>query len=125
VRYMLLIYQDEGHVWEEMDDDARRALTGEYLAIDDELREAGAFVYAEPLEQTASATTVRVRGSETLVTPGPVGETSEQLNGYYLIEADSERDALRWAARMPSARFGSIEVRPLYQIPADLSEEAA
>jgi hypothetical protein len=119
VQYMLLIYQDERRVWEEMTDDERRALTADYFALDDELAEAGAFVSAEPLAPTSSATTVRVRDGRSVVTPGPFAATSEQLNGYYLIEAGSEAEAIRWAERIPSARLGSVEVRPLYQIPDD------
>jgi hypothetical protein len=126
LRYMLLIYHDERQVREEMSEDERRAMTTEYFVMDERLREAGAFVHAEPLEPTASATTVRMRDGQSVVTRGPAVETAQQLNGYYLIEAASEEEARRWAERVPAARIGSVEVRPLCQVPAGVpGEEAA
>jgi hypothetical protein len=122
---MLLIYHDERQVREEMSEDERRAMTAEYFVMDERLREAGAFVHAEPLEPTASATTVRMRDGQSVVTRGPAVETAQQLNGYYLIEAASEEEARRWAERVPAARMGSVEVRPLCQIPAGVPREEA
>ena len=117
MQYMLLIYDDE-RVWSEMPEDERNRLMGEYFQLTEDLQKAGAFVAGDPLQPTATATTVRVRESDTLVTDGPFAETKEQLGGYYLVEADSIDEAIEWAARIPSARLGSVEVRPVMEIPA-------
>ncbi len=120
MQYMLLIYDDES-VWQSMPEEERNALFGEYFAYTDELRRAGAFVAGDALEPTSSATTVRVRDGKTLTTDGPFAETKEQLGGYYLVEADSLDEALEWARKIPSARLGSIEVRPTLQVVAEAS----
>ena len=117
MQYMLLIYDDE-RVWSEMPEDERNRLMGEYFQLTEDLQKAGAFVAGDPLQPTATATTVRVRESDTLVTDGPFAETKEQLGGYYLVEAESIDEAIEWAARIPSARLGSVEVRPVMEIPA-------
>ena len=117
MQYMLLIYDDEKQ-WAGMSAEESRQLMQEYFAYTDELRQAGAFVAGEPLQPTQTATTVRVRDGERLVTDGPFAETKEQLGGYYLIDVESLDEALEWAAKIPSARLGSIEVRPVMEIPA-------
>ena len=117
MQYMLLIYDDEAQ-WESLSEEERGAIVQEYFALTSDLRERGAFVAGAPLQPTSTATTVRVRDAETVTTDGPFAETKEQLGGYYLIEADSIDEALEWAAKIPSARVGSIEVRPVMQIPA-------
>jgi hypothetical protein len=76
-------------------------------------------VGADQLQPTSAATTVRVREGDQLVTDGPFAETKEQLGGYYLIEVESMDEALEWAAKLPSARYGSIEVRPLVPMRAE------
>jgi hypothetical protein len=111
---MLLIYGDERH-WEEQAEDERREEFGEYMAFTQEVRDAGVFVGADRLQRTATATTVRARDGETLLTDGPFAETKEQLGGYYVVEAESVEEAIAWAAKIPSARWGSIEVRPLME----------
>jgi hypothetical protein len=113
---MLLIYDDE-QVWAAMTEEERGRVFQEYGAYTEDMRRKGVFVEGAPLQPTATATTVRERDGERLVTDGPFAETKEQLGGYYLIEVDSLDDALDWAARMPSAKLGSIEVRPVLQIP--------
>lgn len=118
MQYMLLIYDDE-QVWANMPETERNSAYGEYFAFTNELREKGAFVAGDQLQPTAAATTVRIRKGDQLVTDGPFAETKEQLGGYYLIEADSVDEALEWAAKIPSARYGSIEVRPVVQMPAE------
>jgi hypothetical protein len=118
MQYMLLIYDDE-QAWANMPEAERNGVYGEYGAFTNELREQGALVAAGQLEPTAAATTTRVRKGDQLVTDGPFAETKEQLGGYYLIEAESLDEALEWAAKIPSARYGSIEVRPLVQMPAE------
>jgi hypothetical protein len=118
MQYMLLIYDDE-QAWATMPEAERNDLYGEYGALTNALRERGALVAGDQLQPTAAATTVRIRTGDQLVTDGPFAETKEQLGGYYLIEAESLDEALEWAAKIPSARYGSIEVRPLVQMPAE------
>ena len=77
------------------------------------LRDSGAFVAGDPLQPSATATTVKLRNGERLVTDGPYAETKEQLAGYYLIDVPTLDEALEWGARIPSARLGTIEVRPV------------
>jgi hypothetical protein len=108
---MLLIYDDPQN-WAGMGEDERNAVMGEYFAYSDELRKAGAFVAGEALQPTTTAKSVRIRGGEEVVTDGPFAETKEVFGGFYMIDVDSEEDALRWAAKVPSSRFGTIEVRP-------------
>jgi hypothetical protein len=112
MQYLLLIHDDEKR-WETMSEDERNAVFGEYFAYTNELRDSGAFVGGNQLQPTAAATTVRVRDGEQVVTDGPFAETKEQLGGYYMIEVESVDEAIEWAAKIPSARFGSIEVRPV------------
>jgi hypothetical protein len=73
----------------------------------------------DALQPTATATTVRLRQGKTLVTDGPFAETKEQLGGYYLIEADSLDEATAWAAKLPGSKHGSVEIRPVMQVPAE------
>ena len=112
MQYALLIYDDD-KVWESLSKDEIDGILGEYFAYSDELRSAGAHVGGEALQGVDTATTVRVRDGEQLITDGPFAETKEQLGGFYVIEADSIDEAIRWAAKIPSARLGSIEVRPV------------
>jgi hypothetical protein len=113
---MLLIYDDE-QLWQGFSEDERNGLMGEYGGFTQAIRESGNFVEGAPLQPTPTATTVRLRDGETLVTDGPFAETKEQLGGYYLIEAENADEALEIAARVPSARYGSIEVRPVVAMP--------
>ena len=122
MQYLLLIHDDE-KLWASMSEEERNELFGEYKAFGDRLREAGDYVGANQLQPTSTATTVHVRDGETVITDGPYAETKEQLGGYYLIEVDSLDDALEWAARIPSSRISSIEVRPV--VPARVTAEAA
>ena len=112
MQYMLLIYDTEGSMGA-MTADQRNAFMGEYGAYTEGLRAAGKFVAGDGLQPTATATSVRVRDGKRIVTDGPFAETKEQLGGYYLIEAASLDDALDWAAKIPSSRLGTIEVRPV------------
>ena len=118
MQYMLLIYDDES-AWQRMSKEEADGLMGEYFAYTDELRERGAFVEGAPLQPTATATTVRIREGEQLVTDGPFAETKEQLGGYYLIDCDTLDEAIEWAGKVPSARLGSIEVRPVMEVPVE------
>jgi hypothetical protein len=112
MQFMLLIYDDE-QTWRDMSEEERNGVMGEYFAYTDELRAAGAYVAANALQPTSTATLVRVQDGERLVTDGPFAETKEQLGGYYLLDVPSLDDALEWAAKIPSAKWGTIEVRPV------------
>ena len=112
MQYMLLIYDDE-QLWANMSDEERGAIMGEYFAFTQELREKGAMVSGAPLQPTQTATAVRLREGEQLVTDGPFAETKEQLGGYYVVEANDVDEAIALAERIPAARGGTIEVRPL------------
>jgi hypothetical protein len=112
MQYMCLIYDDE-KIWTSMPEDESKAVMGEYFAFTESIKESGNYAGGDALQPTGTATTVRVREGKTLVTDGPFAETKEQLGGYYLIEAKDADEALAIAARIPSARFGSIEVRPV------------
>lgn len=118
MQYMLLIYDDQ-RVWGAMSEDERGGIIREYFAYGDELREAGKYVAGDALQPTTAAKSVRVRDGALSATDGPFAETKEQLGGYYLIDADSEDEAIEWAAKIPSARLGTIEVRPVMVIPAE------
>jgi hypothetical protein len=116
MQYMLLIYGNEKD-WEERSEDERRDAYQRYAAFSQSLRERGAYVAGEPLQPIATATTVRVREGETLTTDGPFAETKEQLGGFYIVDVDTIDEAIEWAARIPAADRGSIEVRPVMPIP--------
>jgi hypothetical protein len=120
MQYMLLIYDDE-QAWQKLSEDERNSLYAAYGAFTNEVREKGALVAGEQLQPTSSATAVRVRDGKQVVTDGPFAETKEQLGGYYLIDVESVDEALEWAAKIPSARLGTIEVRPLVQMPVESS----
>jgi hypothetical protein len=109
---MLLIY-DQEQVIGGLSEEERNAFLGDYFAYTNELKEAGAYIAGDALQSVGTATTVRVRDGEQLLTDGPFAETKEQLGGYYIVDVDSIDDATKWAAKIPSARFGSIEVRPV------------
>jgi len=119
MQYLLLIHDDE-QGWDRLSEQEQAALMQEYGTFTAELRESGAFVGANRLRPTSTASTVRIRDGETVVTDGPFAETKEQLGGYYMIDVDSLDEALEWAAKIPSARYGSIEVRPIWPVPAEV-----
>jgi hypothetical protein len=112
MKYLLLIYADE-QAWESADPEGRAAMYEEYGGLAKELAESGRMLGGDELAPTSSATTVRVNGGERLVTDGPFAETKEQLGGYFVIDVDDLDDAIDIAARIPAARSGSIEIRPL------------
>ncbi len=116
MRYLCLIYQDEAR-WQAMSQAESAAVMREYYDFNDDVRESGHYLASEPLQPTETATTVRVRDGRRLVTDGPFAETKEQLGGFYLIEAADLDDAIDVAARIPGARAGSVEIRPIWEIP--------
>ena len=112
MQYVLTIYLDESAAQAMTPDDAL-ATTKAYEALTAELKQAGIFLAGEGLQATSTATTVRVRDGEPLLTDGPFAETREQLGGFYVIEAGSLDEAIEWAAKIPGALNGSVEVRPV------------
>ncbi len=118
MRYMLLIYLEE----KALSEGEREHCYRESAQLARDLEASGHFLAAAPLQLTAMATTLRVREGKRLVTDGPFAETREQLGGYYLVDAKDLDEALRIAGRIPAARFGTVEVRPVMEIdglPAD------
>jgi hypothetical protein len=119
VKYLALIYADED-VWETFSDADREAAYGQYRAFADDARAAGVLAGGDELGSTRDATTVRVRDGEALVTDGPYSEVKEALGGYFVLECGSPEEAAGWAARIPGASHGSVEVRPVYVDPAEV-----
>ena len=115
MEYMLLIYNSEKER-ASMSEAQRGEIFGEYRAFTDAIVKSGHFKAGAPLQATSTATTVRVKGGKTITTDGPFAETREQLGGYYLVEAKDLDEATAIAARIPGARFGSVEVRPVLQM---------
>ena len=113
MKYMLLVYSDE-HAWTES---AREHCYVESVELTHQLKSKGQYLGANPLQPVATATSVRVRDGKRLVTDGPFAETREQLGGYFLIEAKDLDEAIGVAARIPGARVGTIEIRPLMELP--------
>jgi hypothetical protein len=113
MRYVALIYGDQ-QAWDSLAEADREALYARYRSFADDARAAGVLVEGSELQGPDAATTVRVRGDETLVTDGPFVELKEALGGYFILECGSLDDACAWAARIPSAEQGAIEVRPTY-----------
>ncbi|MGK9066992.1 YciI family protein [Stutzerimonas chloritidismutans] len=116
MNYLCLIYYDEQHV-ETMTDEQWHALVERCLACGERLRASGHMLAGEPLQSVRTARTVRVRDGAASVVDGPFAETREQLAGFYLIQAEDADEAAEIAATLPPAAFGSIEVRPLRQLP--------
>jgi hypothetical protein len=113
MQYLLMIYQNEAE-YGKMDAATGKKMVEEYGAFTQSIIQSGNFKAGDRLQPIATATTVRVRDGKTLTTDGPFAETREQLGGYYLIEAKDLDAALAIAARIPGARTGSIEVRPIW-----------
>jgi hypothetical protein len=118
MKYMLLIYHEE-RSWDTSTEAERQQIYGEYRELIGELSSRGKFVSGSELQPVTTATTVRVRDGKELVTDGPFAETHEQLGGYFLIEAENLDEATAIAARIPSARTGPIEIRPLAENAAE------
>ncbi|HEV2440690.1 MAG TPA: YciI family protein [bacterium] len=113
MKYMLLVYGDE-QAWDEAE---REQCYKDSAQAAHELRSAGRGVVAAPLHPVATATSVRVREGRRLVTDGPFAETREQLGGYFIVDVQDLDEAIAIAGRLPSARLGTIEVRPIMEIP--------
>jgi len=123
MRYALLIYVEPPTV--EPSEEENAAVMKAYNEFTQEAVEAGVMRGGEALEDAKTATSVRVRNGQTLVTDGPFAETKEEFGGFYLIEAGNLDEAIKWAAKIPGAVRGTIEVRPIWEIPdSGLGDEA-
>ena len=116
MKFMLLVHHNEA-AFEQMSEDERQRLLAESIALTHELHAKGQYVSASPLHPAATATVVRVRDGSPFVTDGPFAETREQLTGYFLIEARDQAAAAAIATKVPGARIGSVEVRPVKEVP--------
>ncbi len=114
MKYLCLIYADE-NAWEATTQDDRQAVYADYGKLMEQYGSNGTLVEGSELQPTTTATTVAVRNGEAMITDGPFVETKEQLGGYILVDVASLDEALEFAAKIPTARTGSIEVRPLVE----------
>ena len=112
MKYILLIYSSD-EAWAGQTPAQMQDVMGRYRTFTESVRASGQMVGGDKLEPASTATTVRVRNGKTLTTDGPFAETKEQLGGFYLIEAKDLDEAVKIAAKIPSSRVGSIEVRPV------------
>jgi hypothetical protein len=119
MKYLCLIYENEKN-WESLPPAESEVIMNEYFAFTEGISRNGQLVAGEALQPTHTATTVKVRNGKVSTTDGPFAETKEQLGGFYLIEAKDLNEAIQIAAKIPSARFGAVEVRPV----VDFSQEA-
>ena len=115
MRYLLLIHNNEQQAATMNQEDMDKMMAA-YGAFTKDIQEKGIFLAGDPLQPTATATTVRVRNGETLTTDGPFAETKEQLGGYYMVECKDLDEALEVASRIPGALTGSVEVRPVMEM---------
>jgi hypothetical protein len=113
MQYLLMIYQNEAE-YAKNDAATSQKMLGEFQTFTQSIIQSGQFKAGDRLQPTTTATTVRVRDGKTLTTDGPFAETREQLAGYYMVDARDLDSAIAIAARIPSARIGSIEVRPIW-----------
>ena len=115
MKYLCLIYSDET-IWPKLPKTEMEQMMAEYMAFSEGLQKSGQYLGANRLQPTGTATTVRIRNGQLSTTDGPFAETKEQLGGYYLVEARDLNDAIQVAAKIPGARVGSIEVRPIAEL---------
>ena len=116
MKYLLLIYANEAD-WDGMPEAEQGKIFQDYMDYTNAIAKSGHLLGAEALQPIATATTVRVKDGKTLTTDGPFAETREQLGGFYMVEAKDLDEAIALAARIPGARMGSIEVRPIMPTP--------
>ena len=113
MKYLFLLYSPP----EIRDDPEARGSMEAWMGYSGALREAGVHLGENPLQGLDTATTVRVRDGETLISDGPFAETKEMLGGYYLVDLPTREAAVEWAARVPNAPYGSVEIRPIMEYP--------
>lgn len=124
MKYLCLIYDDESK-FASMPQAESDAFVAEYFAFTDDIRGTGHYLAGEALQPVQAATTLRVRNGKLSTSDGPFAETREQLGGFYLIEARDLNDAIQVAARIPSARTGGVEVRPVLDFGSQSADAAA
>ncbi|MBI4499576.1 MAG: YciI family protein [Gemmatimonadetes bacterium] len=115
MKYLCLIYSDETQ-WPKLAKAESDKMMAEYMDFTESIKRSGQHVGSNRLQPTHTATTIRTRNGKTSTTDGPFAETKEQLGGYYLIEARDLNDAIQVGSRIPGARYGSIEVRPIAEM---------
>ena len=113
MKYMLLMYANESET-QELTEEESQALFQTWQTLLREAKEAGVLLSNTGLSPVANATTVRVRDGQTLCTDGPFAETHEQLGGFFVVECNDLDEAIGWAAKIPHAKYGSVEIRPLW-----------
>ncbi len=116
MKYALLIYAAEKN-WAEKSEEERGRIYAEYMNYTIELKKSGRMLSCEPLDPTSTATTIRVRDGKAMTTDGPFADTKEQLGGIYVVDVNDLNEAIAWASKIPDARTGSIEIRPLMNVP--------
>jgi hypothetical protein len=116
MKYALLIYAAERDFAETSKEEQGRIYT-DYMTYTVELKKSGKMLSCEPLDPTSTATTIRVRNGKTVSTDGPFADTKEQLGGIYVVDVKDLNEAIAWASKIPDARTGSIEIRPLMNVP--------
>ena len=116
MKYICLIYSDESQ-WPKLPQNAMEQMMSEYREFTNSIKASGHYVTGDRLQPTAAATTVRIRDGRLSATDGPFAETKEQLGGFYIVEARDLNEAVQIASRIPGARHGSIEVRPIAMAP--------
>ncbi|HEV8571415.1 MAG TPA: YciI family protein [Actinomycetota bacterium] len=117
-KFLLTIWGDEAVMAQARPEDTQKFYQA-YQDLTDEMRGAGAFAAGEGVQPSATAKTIRVRDGKTLKSDGPFAETKEQLNGFYVVESKDEDEAIAWAAKIPGAAMGSVEVRPVIEYPPE------
>ncbi len=117
MNYALLIYDQEQY-WDTWSEEERATILAEYQAFTEKVKSTGAYLSAEPLRRVETARTMRRREGNLLQTDGPFAETKEQLAGFYLLECENLDEAIEYAAEIPAARFGTIEIRPAIDLEA-------
>ncbi len=124
MKYALLLNGAESE-WDALGDDAQAAAMGDYYSVTEAMKDAGVYLGGEALTPSATAKTLRIRDGKRMVTDGPFIESKELLGGFYLIDCASIDEALDWAARLPDAAIGSIEIRPILDVDELMAEGAA
>lgn len=114
MKYLCMIHEDYAG-WNSLTPEQQQAGMAEYFAFTDDIRKGGQYLGGEALQDPSTATVVRVRNGKISTTDGPFAETKEQLGGYYLINAKDLNEAIQVASRIPSARWGAVEVRPIQE----------
>ena len=117
MRYLCLIYSEEKRIAALPESESRNVMS-EYMAFGEGIRKSGHYIGGERLQPTHTATTVRSRNGKVSTTDGPFAETKEQLGGFYLINARDLNEAIQEASKIPGTRFGSVEVRPIWELNA-------